>query len=147
MIAAPPREGERGSTIAEFALAVAALMTMIVGIVDVGRAMYANHLVANAAKEGARYAVVHGSSCTLSGCPATAAQIRTYVRGLVPGIDATHLTVTTTWSTGTACAGSPFQSAGCTVNVQTSYPFTFIVSLLPNFTMTMRGSSQMVISQ
>ncbi|MBV9408308.1 MAG: pilus assembly protein [Candidatus Eremiobacteraeota bacterium] len=131
----------------EFAIAVAMLMTMIVGIVDIGRAMYAYHLVANVAQEGARYAAVHGSSCTLSSCPATASAIQTYVRGQATGIDATRLTVTTTWSTGNSCAGSPYQSAGCTVSVQTSYPFTFIVSLLPNFTMTMRGSSQMVISQ
>jgi Flp pilus assembly protein TadG len=47
---------------AEFALIVPVLLTMIFGIVDLGRVIWANDMVSNAAREGARYASVHGDS-------------------------------------------------------------------------------------
>lgn len=141
------RDGERGSALVEFAIASLMALTMMLGIVDFARALYTYHLVANGARAGSRYAMVHGSSCTVSGCPATSDQIQTYVRGLAPGIDPSSLAVTTTWSTTSSCTDANGQGAGCLVTVSVSYPFRFIVPVLPRYTMTMRSSSQMVVSQ
>jgi Flp pilus assembly protein TadG len=138
---------ERGSAVVEFAIVSTVVLTMMLGIIDFGRGLYTYHLVYNAARSGTRYAIVRGSSCSAPGCPATSDQIQTYVRGLAPGIDPASLTVTTTWATATACAGSPYQGPGCLASVQVSYPFHFLVPLLPGFTMTMSSTSQMVISQ
>jgi len=138
---------ERGNTLAEFAVVLTASMVLIVGIIDFGRALYTDHLVSNAARSATRYASVRGSSCSPSGCTATSASIQTYVRGLAPELNQANITVTTTWSTSTGCAGSPYQSAGCNVSVQVSYPYQFAaVPLLPSFTMTMRSTSKMIIS-
>jgi Flp pilus assembly protein TadG len=141
------RHHERGSTLAEFAVVLTASMMLIVGIIDCGRALYAYHLVSNAARVATRYAAVRGSSCTAAGCPATPTSIQTYVRGLYPELNTANLTTAATWSTSPSCAGSPFQSAGCYVSVTVTYPFTFAaVPLLPNITMTMRSTSKLIIS-
>ena len=140
--------GERGSTLAEFAVALTASITMIVGIVDLGRGLYTNHYVSNAARLGTRYASVRGTSCSASGCPATAASIQTYVRGLAPELNTNSITVTTTWTTGPACSDAAHKGPGCYVSVNVSYPFKFAaVPLLPSYTMTMQSTSKMIISQ
>jgi Flp pilus assembly protein TadG len=144
--AVPPRE--RGNVLVEFALVSTATLTLMFGIIDFGRALYTYHLVSNAARSATRYAIVRGSTCTVTGCPATSDSIQTYARGLAPGINPSSLAVTTTWSSGTGCNDVANQGPGCLVAVQVSYPFTFsVVPLLPAFTMRMTSTSQMVIAQ
>lgn len=138
---------ERGSTLVEFAIASTLTLTMMLGVVDFSRAFYTYHLVANAARAGARYAMVRGSSCTVTGCPTTSDAVQTYVRGLAPGIDASQLTATTTWAQTSSCNDANGKGPGCIVTVSVSYPFRFVVALLPRFTMTMVSTSKMVISQ
>jgi Flp pilus assembly protein TadG len=139
---------ERGNALAEFAIVSTAALTLMFGIIDLGRALYTYHLVSSAARQGSRYAIVRGSSCTAAGCPASVDTIQTYVRGLAPGIDPNSLTVTTTWSGAPGCTDPANQGPGCVVAVNASYPFRFIVvPLLPRFTMTIASTSQMVIAQ
>ncbi|MDB5073764.1 MAG: TadE family protein [Candidatus Eremiobacteraeota bacterium] len=138
---------ERGNALVEFAIASTAALTLMLGIIDSARALYTYHLVSSAARQGTRYAMVRGSSCTAAGCPASADTIQTYVRGLAPGIDPSSLAVTTTWSSASGCTDPANQGAGCVVAVNASYPFRFIIPLLPRFTMTMSSTSQIVISQ
>ncbi len=139
------RERERGQAIVEFALAATVALTVIFGVVDFGRALYTYDLVTGAARVGTRYAIVHGSSCTLAGCPASAAAIQTYVLSKVTGVTSSQLSVTTTWSTAPGCTDSAHQGPQCIVKVQVSYPFKFVLSF--NRTLTMTSTSQMVISQ
>ena len=54
----------RGQTLAEFAVILLVLMLIVMGIVDFGRAVYARSVIASAAREGARYAVVHPAAST-----------------------------------------------------------------------------------
>jgi Flp pilus assembly protein TadG len=136
---------ERGSALVEFAIASTVALTMIFGIIDFGRGLYTYHLVTNAARAGSRYAIVHGSACAVTGCPASSDDIQTYVRGLAPGIDPNSLAVTTTWPGG--CIGANTNGPGCPVTVTVTYPFRFIVPLLPRFTMSMSSASTMSISQ
>lgn len=53
-----PRE-QRGQTLVEFALGAILLFTLVFGIVEFGRLIYAFSAVHNAAREGARYLAVH----------------------------------------------------------------------------------------
>lgn len=138
---------ERGSAIVEFAIATTCSLTMLFAIIDFGRAVYTYHLVSNGARSATRYAIVRGSSCTATGCPATPATVQTYVRGLAPGINPNALTADTTWATSTGCSGAPFKGPGCLVTVTVRYNFTFLVPLLPSFTMPMASTSEMVMSQ
>lgn len=62
---------ERGQALVEFALVLPILVWMIVGGLDLGRIVLGNDLVTNAAREAARYAIVHGSShLATAWCPA-----------------------------------------------------------------------------
>jgi Flp pilus assembly protein TadG len=51
------KQGQRGATIAEAALTVVALFTLLLGTVEFGRIFSIYQSVTNAAREGARYAV------------------------------------------------------------------------------------------
>lgn len=147
------RQGERGSTLVEFALVFILLMTMLLGIAGFGHALYAYHFVSNVAREATRWAIVNGSTCASDGscaAPATPSDIDAYVKSLAPpGITPANITTTVTYP---VVAGQPIVCAttnnapGCTVDVQVSYPFTFIFPLLPTNPITMSSSSEMVIA-
>lgn len=129
----------------EFAIVATAFLLLMFGIMDFGRAIFTYHAVANAAREGSRYAMVRGSSCTVTGCPATSATIQTYVRGrngtlMTPS----SITVTASWPGTTGCAAGS-NAAGCKVAVTVSYPFHF--AALPFADLTMSSTSTMIISQ
>jgi Flp pilus assembly protein TadG len=58
------RLGERGQALAEFALVLPLLMLLIAGIIEFGRAWNIKQAVTDAAREGARYAVVADGAMT-----------------------------------------------------------------------------------
>ena len=49
---------DRGQSIVEYALGLSISMYLIMGVVDFGRALYAYDVLANTAREGARYGIV-----------------------------------------------------------------------------------------
>jgi hypothetical protein len=51
---------DRGQSIVEYALGLSISMYLIMGVVDFGRAFYAYNVIANTAREGARYGAVSG---------------------------------------------------------------------------------------
>ncbi len=126
----------------EFALSIILLMTLLLGIIDFCRALYAYHFVSNAAREGSRYAMVRGADCSgwATACPASAADIQSYVRSISPqGINPNGVTVTTAWT--------PNNTPGSLVKVNVQYNFSFDLPLLPSAAIHMASDSQMVISQ
>jgi len=50
----------RGQALAEFALALPVFLLIVMAIVDTGRGIYIYAVMSNGAREGARYAIVHG---------------------------------------------------------------------------------------
>jgi len=54
--------GERGAVLVEFALALPVLLVLIAGTVDLGLALHKYQAVTNAAREGARMAILPGYS-------------------------------------------------------------------------------------
>lgn len=65
------RQRSVGQGLAEFGLVLPVFLAILIGMVDLGRAVWANNAVANAAREAARFASVHGGSCedlTSVGC-------------------------------------------------------------------------------
>jgi hypothetical protein len=56
------RDRTVGQSLVEFALVLPIFLAILIGMVDVGRAIWANNAVANAAREAARYAIVHGGT-------------------------------------------------------------------------------------
>ena len=57
------RDRSRGQGMVEFGLVLPIFLAILIGMVDIGRAVWANNAVANAAREAARFASVHGGSC------------------------------------------------------------------------------------
>jgi Flp pilus assembly protein TadG len=157
--------GSRGQGLVEFALVVPLFFLLLLGTVEFGRAVYTIEMLNNAAREGARYAIVHGaqSACPSGPMPNGAAnycdpsganvrrEVRTSAIGIV-GVNPANLVVTTRWC-------SPDAMAGCTTGlgngdngrdqavwVQISYSFTSFVPLVPLPSFTLTGGSTLVVN-
>lgn len=147
---------QKGSAMLEFAVVVVALVVMLFGVIDFGRALYTYHFVANAAREATRWASVNGATCLSDGScpngPASENTLTTYVRNNVPpGVDPTKVNVQACGvAGGSKCTGSPadciLDEPGCDVQVQLSYNFNFIGPLLHNRSITLSSNSETIIS-
>lgn len=152
---------QRGTTIVETALVMIALLVVLFGIMDFGRAMYTYHLVNNAARIGARFAIVHGGNCTHSvtgsadtwPCPATADEIANYVsrQSVLMGLgDLPTDAVQTSYEFVPSCNGgvnaAPNNQQGCAVTVTVSYEYDFLLPFMPT-KLNISSNSRMLISQ
>jgi hypothetical protein len=150
------RRCARGQALFEVLVSMIVFITMLLAVIQMSLAAYSYHFISEAAREGARWAMVRGSACTsfTSACPATAAQIQSYVTGLgYPGINtaASAMTVTASWcgptsSTPPACSTGT-NAPGQIVRVAIQYKFPVGIPFVPSSTITMNAMSQMVISQ
>ena len=140
------RRAERGATMAETALILSTVFVLLFGIIDFGRAMYAYAFVAQLARQGARWAIVRGSACSLlDHCNASQSDIQTYVRSLSEGAtNANNTNVTSVW---TCPAGLSGNAPGCTITVTVRYSFSFMLAYLPGASIPMSSSSAMVVSE
>lgn len=146
-----PRNRERGTTLVETAVVMAVLLTIMFGIIDFGRALYTYSFVANAAREGARWAIVRGSKCTLlDHCPAVtgSTDIQPYVQSLSEGAtNPARIQANLQFpSCPSGSSGGSNNAPGCIAEVTVKYPFTFMLPFLPTTGMTMSSTSEMVIS-
>jgi Flp pilus assembly protein TadG len=128
------RPKARGQALVEFSIALIPFLFLLMGAVDLGRGIYVNNAVAQAAREIARVTVVHpctGSPCT-SYSPETQAVIDTQMT-LVPGMTASSVVVVCTDIADTvlaaqadgSCPANSFYRATVTV------PFSVLTPLLP----------------
>lgn len=58
------RNGERGSTVAEFAVVSGIFFMLIFGIIEFGRLLYTHNALTDAARRGARYAAINTENDT-----------------------------------------------------------------------------------
>lgn len=146
------KNGEAGSALVEFALASVVILTVLFGIIDMGRALYAYDWVSDAARRGTRYAMVRGtSSCPgparLPDCKAGPPQITAYVESNAFGLDHSAVTVTSAcWPPAHAFTAPPC-APGKTVEVTVQYKFAFISPLISHHAWTMTSSSMRTVSQ
>jgi Flp pilus assembly protein TadG len=140
-------KGDCGSALVEYAVVFLLFMTMIMGIIDFGRALYTYHFLSNVTRDASRWAAVNGLACNGdSSCDGqgymnngpvnSTTDVQTFITNHTPpGIDTSKLTTTVTWPVSTdspaICAtANKKNSPGCTVQVQTSYAFSFISPLV-----------------
>jgi Flp pilus assembly protein TadG len=62
MIRLRRRDRQRGQALVEFALVIPIFLLVIFGLVDLGRAVFVNNTIAEAARDGARYGSVQARS-------------------------------------------------------------------------------------
>ena len=124
---------EDGATSAvEFALIAPVLFLLIIGIIDLGRAVNAYVTVSNAAREGTHYLVLHPTANPTS--------IESAVRQRVSPLDPTQVSVTALYYDGSAFQAWPASPTPLAspshqpVRVSVTYPWaaaTFLGSFFP----------------
>ncbi|MGQ9457375.1 MAG: TadE/TadG family type IV pilus assembly protein [Anaerolineae bacterium] len=102
----------RGQSAVEFALAFPVVVLLILGLVDLGRLMWAYQSLAHAVREGTRYAIVHGSA---SPQPADEVAIRNVVVQAAATLNPDQITVLVSWD--------PDNAPGSRVTVEAHYTF------------------------
>jgi Flp pilus assembly protein TadG len=109
------RRNRKGAAAVEFALIAPVFFLMVFGMIEFGRAIMVEQVITNAAREGARLAVLDGS---------TATNVRTQVTSYLSSASISGATITLNpTDPSTAAYGDP-------VTVTVSIPFTS-VSWLP----------------
>ncbi len=105
--------GSHGQALVEFSIVIFMLSVLMLSTVEVSRLVMAYTTVANAVREGSRYAVVHGSTRTGSGVDgpsgpgANPSQVVTVVRNfaLTGSLNNSHLTITVVYPGGSNAPG------------------------------------------
>lgn len=141
-ISIPVRGRHRGATLVEMALVSLILFALLIGIVEMGRVAWAREVITSAAREGARYAIVHGAgSNNPSGPGENDAAVEARVRKHCYGLQPSAVTVTSSWPLGRNDARS-------TVKVEVRYLFTSAAgALIGRRTIPLIASSEMLISR
>jgi len=127
------RRTGRGQALVEFSLALIPFLLIVMGIFDLGRAIYMSNGINEAAREIARTTAVHlcqPGSCTLGNSAETAATVNTQ-KNLVPGLGGPSSSITFTCTdvsdatlSTTDCHGYEF------VKVTVSVPYAALTPVL-----------------
>lgn len=158
----------RGQALVEFAFIAPLFFLLMFSIIEFGRAVYYIQVLNGAAREGARYAIVHGSAAlcpsgpmpggATNPCDPTGAKVAAAVRQYAFGIvDNGTLAVTRCWNTAGApsatCAnasndfGPGNDQRGSPVYVHVSFTYsTLIAAIVPLPPFTLQGESTLVIN-
>jgi len=120
----------------EMALCSTLFLLVFFGLFELGRAVWAFNTVAHAARQGARYASVHGEHE-----PASDEEILNLVKAQAPGLDKNIIKATTTWI--------PDRSFGSLVQVDVQYDLPLIVSplALKDTSITMGATGNSIVTQ
>jgi Flp pilus assembly protein TadG len=121
----------RGSTMVEMALVGVLLFLLLLAAVEFGRMVLVYTNVANSARVGVRYAIVHGSTNTGTGAagpngPGATTEIVNVVKDYAKSglLDRNRMTITVTYPDG------GLNSPGSQVSVRVTYPYDPL-SVLP----------------
>jgi Flp pilus assembly protein TadG len=156
------RSSTRAQALVEFALVAPIFFLMLFALIDFGRYVYYVQILNNAAREGARYAIVHGAQGLPSSGPAapgtvssdpSGANVKSTVRNYLVGVigQTTALTTSLCWRTplDAPCNGSPSprdNSRGNIVDVTVDYQFRSVIPVVPIPPITVQGASTLVIN-
>lgn len=139
------RDGRRkGQALVEFALVIPVLLLFMLAITDFARGIFIYSVISDAAREGARYAIVHGSLATADGeqasGPGTSDASGTYVvsaaKTYAYGLNANLLNVGVCWGYGCTIASDCSSSTNTAkapgvdipVTVRTCYSFEAVTA-------------------
>jgi Flp pilus assembly protein TadG len=151
---------DRGQSLVEFALVLPIFLLVITGLFDLARAVWQENTLAFAAREGTRYAIVHGSAgmpvawtgsdatdtCSNASPNLSCQAVFDTVTGAAIGV--ANVSVTVTWPDTTA--GTVCYDRNCRVTVDATAPFVPMPSewlLGGAFRVTLRGGSQLYIQR
>lgn len=153
MLLAGPTQPRRGATLVETAVVLGVFLILVLGMLDLGAGVFRYHLVATAARQGARQAIVHGSRAPLGwdggrwgttslDVPATATDVPMVnaIRPVLVGCDPARTRIAVQWLDGS-------NDWDLRVRVQVSTPYQpMMTRVFGNATFTLRASSTMRIA-
>jgi Flp pilus assembly protein TadG len=134
------RDTQRGQALVEFALIVPVFILLVMGIFDLGRAVYGYNTVNNAAREGARLAIVDQ----------TITEIKTeavnHAVGLGLGVNDVTVDFRSSSTPGTANSCATLQ-INCIANVRVNYLYQAATPIIGNLVgqISIYGESQFTI--
>lgn len=124
---------DRGQALVEFSIVLIPFLFLLMGVIDLGRGIYINNGISQAAREIARATATHpctGSPCTLGNSAETAAATNTQKK-LVPGLaDPSASIVLTCTDVSDVAQSSTRCGPGLFVRVQIRVPFSVLTPLL-----------------
>lgn len=133
------KNNERGSTLVEFAIGVTVFVTAMFAVLEFGRALWVHNALADAARRGARYAVLHS--------PADEAQVKNVVVfGDPAGSGQPMLNNLSTANVSVTYNGFGLNDGTVSVSI-TNYKFQFVIPIIgktitmPSYTTTLTGES------
>lgn len=133
------KQRQRGATLVEFAIGATLFLTVMFAVIEFGRALWVHNALSDAARRGARYAVVH---------PATdAAAVKNVVVYGDPAGGSTPLVDNlTTSNVNVTYSGFGLNGGTATVSIS-NYSFQFVVPIvstsisMPNYSSTLTAES------
>ena len=136
------KQDEKGSTLVEYAIGATVFIMAVFAVLEFGRALWAHNALTDAARRGARYAVLHQPN---SGEDANIKNLVVYgnvdggTQPLLPGLSTANVTVSRT-------SDFSVNSGTATVSI-TGYEFQFVLPMLPkkitmpSYSTTLTGES------
>ena len=134
------KQDEKGSTLVEYAIGATVFIMAVFAVLEFGRAVWAHNALTDAARRGARYAVLNQPNADTAiknvvvyGNPAGG------TRPLLPGLSTTNVQISRSADFG-------INSGTATVKI-TGYRFQFVLPMLPrsitmpNYSTTLTGES------
>ncbi len=145
------RPDRRGATVAELAVVMGIFLTLVLGMLDLGLGVFRYNLLAQAARQGARQAIVHGDMAdrlgtwgpgAYSGTAADGTEIALAIQPLLRGIDPAQVSIQAEWLDG---GNEVAEEHRVRITVSTPYQpaMTFIFG---NPTFTLEATSTMAIA-
>ena len=141
--------GERGTTMAEFVVIAAVFFMIVFGIIEFGRLLYTHNALTDAARRGARYAVLHDKTVDDIACvkkvvvfgeaninPTTCVETGP---PLINGLTTTKVTVTYAADYGTNLGTATVEITNYTFNL--SIPFARQTLTMPKYSTTLTAES------
>jgi Flp pilus assembly protein TadG len=138
--ARPKKRNERGASLVEFSIAATVFLTLVFAALEFGRVLWVHNALTDAARRGARYAVVHPASdignvknVVVYGDPAG---------GTNPLVE----NLSTTTNVDVTYTGFGLDTGTVTVSI-TNHQFNFVLPIgqasiqLPNYTTTLTAES------
>jgi len=136
--------GESGESLLTLALTLPILLGFIFGVFQLCLAYYSYEMISECAREGTRYAIFRGSTCTTSSgssCTVTATGVQSFVSGLsFPNLAGGTMTTAASYPDGDEVPGHR-------VVVKVTYTDGYKILFLTTRPITMSSSSEMYIVQ
>jgi Flp pilus assembly protein TadG len=131
-----------GQGIAEFAQVATVFLLLLFAIVEMGIVVYRYNTVSEAAREAARYAIVHSPSAANSPCPSTGcggcSAVTTVATNYAPFLSASNVTV--------CFSADPNLPLQYDAVITITYNYTQQIPFMSNVPLTLTSTSQMLVS-